>query len=362
MDKKAVYIVYAKRTAIGSLLGSLKAIPASDLGALVVETIIKESKLDSSLVDEVIMGQVITGGTGQNPARQTLIKAGLPQEVKGFTINKVCGSGLKSVCLAANSIIAGENEIVIAGGQENMSLGLHGTYIRAGKKFGNIEMIDLMQYDGLIDVFSNNLMGITAENIAKKFNITREIQDQYAVESHKKANIARSAGHFKDEIIPVEVKINKDTGIFNQDEGIRANTSLEVLSKLRPAFDKTGTITAGNASTINDGAACVMIVSERALKEHNLKPLARIVSYASLGVDPSIMGIAPVPASNKALEKASWRVEDLEVIEVNEAFAAQTVYVNQQMKWDVSKVNMNGGAIAVGHPIGASGTRILAEG
>lgn len=359
MDNKTAYIVYAKRTAVGSLLGSLGTIPAPKLGALLIESIVTQSKLDPTLIDEVIMGQVITGGAGQNPTRQALIQAGLPAEVKGFTVNKVCGSGLKTVCLAASSIITGENEVVIAGGQENMSLGLHGAYIRSGQKFGNLQMLDLMQHDGLVDAFSQNSMGITAEKIARKFNITREMQDEYAIQSQQKANIALEKGYFQDEILPVEVKVKKESKMFARDEGIRANTSLEVLSKLRPAFDKEGTVTAGNASAINDGAACVMVVSEEILKRYNLKPLVKIVSYASTGVDPSIMGIAPISASRKALEKAGWKVSDLEVIEANEAFAAQTIYVNQQMQWDINKVNMNGGAIAIGHPIGASGTRIL---
>lgn len=240
-----------------------------------------------------------------------------------------------------------------------MSLGLHGAYIRAGQKLGNITMVDLMQYDGLVDAFSNNSMGITAENIAKKFNINREIQDEYAAKSHQKASRARTEGYFKDEILPVEVKVKKDILLFDQDEGIRSNASLDVLAQLKPVFEKGGTVTAGNSSSINDGAACVMVVSEEALTKYNLQPLARIVSYASTGVDPNIMGIAPVPASLKALAKAGWRVEDLDVIEANEAFAAQAIYVNERMKWDIDKVNMNGGAIAIGHPIGASGARIF---
>ncbi|KJV81917.1 acetyl-CoA C-acetyltransferase family protein [Rickettsia hoogstraalii str. RCCE3] len=277
----------------------------------------------------------------------------------GYTINKVCGSGLKSVALAANSIMTGDNEIVIAGGQENMSLGMHGSYIRAGAKFGDIKMVDLMQYDGLTDVFSGVFMGITAENISKQFNISRQEQDEFALSSHKKAAKAQLAGIFKDEILPIEVTIKKTTSLFEHDETVRPDTSLEILSKLRPAFDKNGVVTAGNASSINDGAACLMVVSEEALKKHNLMPLARIVSYASAGVDPSIMGTAPVPASQKALSKAGWSVNDLEVIEVNEAFAAQSIYVNLEMKWDMDKVNINGGAIAIGHPIGASGGRVL---
>ncbi len=303
MSKKAVYITHAKRTAVGSLLGSLGSIPATKLAAIIIESILKDSKLDPAIINEVIMGQVITGGVGQNPARQALIQAGLPKEVTGFTVNKVCGSGLKTVCLAASSIIASDNEIVIAGGQENMSLGLHGSYIRAGYKLGSTQMVDLMQYDGLTDVFSNNLMGITAENISKRFNITREMQDEFALRSHQKAREAQAEGRFKDEILPVEVKMQKVTLLFDQDEGIRADIKSEVLAKLRPAFDKEGTVTAGNASSINDGAACLMVVSEEALKRYNLKPLVRIVSYAEVGVDPNIMGTGPVPAWTKLVGK-----------------------------------------------------------
>lgn len=356
---KPVYITHAKRTAFGSFMGSLSTTAAPMLAAHLIKDILQNSKIDPALVNEVIVGQVITGGSGQNPARQTLIHAGIPKEVPGYTINKVCGSGLKSVALAANSIMTGDNEIVIAGGQENMSLGMHGSYIRAGAKFGDIKMVDLMQYDGLTDVFSGVFMGITAENISKQFNISRQEQDEFALSSHKKAAKAQLAGIFKDEILPIEVTIKKTTSLFEHDETVRPDTSLEILSKLRPAFDKNGVVTAGNASSINDGAACLMVVSEEALKKYNLMPLARIVSYASAGVDPSIMGTAPVPASQKALSKAGWSVKDLEVIEVNEAFAAQSIYVNREMKWDMDKVNINGGAIAIGHPIGASGGRVL---
>ncbi|AAU04179.1 acetyl-CoA C-acetyltransferase [Rickettsia typhi] len=354
-----VYITHAKRTAFGSFMGSLSTTPAPMLAAHLINNILQDSKIEPALVNEVILGQVITGGSGQNPARQTLIYAGIPQEVPGYTINKVCGSGLKSIALAANSIMTCDNEIVIAGGQENMSLGMHGSYIRAGAKFGDIKMVDLMQYDGLIDVFSGVFMGITAENIAKQFNISRQEQDEFALSSHKKAAKAQLLGILQDEILPIEVTVKKTTSLFDHDETVRHDTSIEMLSKLRPAFDKNGVVTAGNASSINDGAACVLLVSEKALKKHNLTPLARIVSCASAGVDPRIMGTAPVPASKKALSKAGWSVNDLEVIEVNEAFAAQSIYVNREMKWDIEKVNINGGAIAIGHPIGASGGRIL---
>jgi acetyl-CoA C-acetyltransferase len=359
MNTRTVYITHAKRTAVGSFLGSLSTISAPHLGAAVINSILKDSKVDPVLINEVILGQVITGGSGQNPARQSLIYAGIPKIVPGFTVNKVCGSGLKTVALATSSIIAGDNEIVIAGGQENMSLGLHGAYVRAGLKFGDGKMVDLMQYDGLTDVFSGNFMGITAENIAKQFNITREMQDEFSLKSHQKAAAAQLEERFKNEILPIDVVTKKNTIIFEHDETVRPNTTMEILSKLRPAFDKNGTVTAGNASSINDGAACFMVVSEEALKKYNLTPLVRIVSYAAAGVDPNIMGTGPVPASKKALAKAGWSVEDLDVIEANEAFAAQAVYVNQEMKWDLDKVNMNGGAVAIGHPIGASGARVL---
>ncbi|ACP53851.1 Acetyl-CoA acetyltransferase [Rickettsia africae ESF-5] len=348
-----------QRTTFGSFMGSLSTTAAPMLAAHLINDILQNSKIDPALVGEVILGQVITGGSEQNPARQTLIYAGIPKEVPGYTINKVCGSGLKSVVLAANSIMMDDNEIVIAGGRENMSLCMHGSYIRAGAKFGDIKMVDLMQYDGLTDVFSGVFMGITAENISKQFNISRQQQDEFALSSHKKAAKAQLAGVFKDEILPVEVTIKKTTSLFDHDETVRPDISLEILSKLRPAFDKNVVVTADNASSINDGAACLMVVSEEVLKKHNLTPLARIVSYASAGVDPSIMGTAPVPASKKALSKAGWSVNDLEVIEVNEAFAAQSIYVNREMKWDMEKVNVNGGAIAIGHPIGASGGRVL---
>jgi acetyl-CoA C-acetyltransferase len=356
---KEVYITHAKRTAVGTFLGSLSGIAAPHLGAEVVKAILKESKIQGEAIDRVIMGQVISGGSGQNPARQTLIHAGLPIEVPGMTINKVCGSGLKAVALAANSIRAGESELILAGGQENMSLGMHGGNFRAGTKFGDLKLTDFMMYDGLTDVFSNSLMGITAENIAKKFAITREVQDQFALNSQLKAAKAQKEGKFKDEIVAIKVQRKKEEFIFDQDEGIRPDSTLEILAKLRPAFDPQGSVTAGNSSAINDGAACFLIASESALKKYNLEPIARVISYASAGVDPQIMGTGPVPASNKALAIAGWKVEDLNLIEANEAFAAQAQYVNQEMKWDTDIVNVNGGAIALGHPIGASGARIL---
>ena len=356
---REVFITHAKRTAVGSFLGSLSQIPAPALGASVIKAILDESKVDNKLISEVILGQVITGGSGQNPARQAAIKAGMDTSVPAVTINKVCGSGLKAVSIAANAIACKQADLIIAGGQENMSLGMHGTYIRSGRKFGDEKLIDFMMYDGLTDVFSGVAMGITAENIAKKFNISREMQDEFAVKSQAKAATAQKNGRFKNEIVPIEVQLKKETKIFDYDEGIRGDSSLEVLSKLRPAFDLAGTVTAGNASTINDGAAAVLVASEEAIKKYNLNPIARIVSTGMCGVDPSIMGTGPVPAAKLALARAGWSVDDLDLIEANEAFAVQACYVNEQMKWDTSKVNVNGGAVAIGHPIGASGARVL---
>jgi acetyl-CoA C-acetyltransferase len=356
---KEVFITHAKRTAVGSFLGSLSQIPAPELGASVIKAILDDSKVDNKLISEVILGQVITGGSGQNPARQAAIKAGMDTSVPAVTINKVCGSGLKAVSIGANAIACKQADLIIAGGQENMSLGMHGTYIRCGKKFGDEKLIDFMMYDGLTDVFSGVAMGITAENIAKKFNISREMQDEFAVKSQAKAAAAQKNGRFKNEIVPIEVQMKKETEIFDYDEGVRGDSSLEVLSKLRPAFDLAGTVTAGNASTINDGAAAVLVASEEAVKKYNLNPIARIVSTGMCGVDPSIMGTGPVPAAKLALARAGWSVDDLYLIEANEAFAVQACYVNEQMKWDTSKVNVNGGAVAIGHPIGASGARVL---
>ena len=354
-----VYMTHAKRTAIGSFLGSLSNIPASELGASVVKAILEESKVDPEAIDEVILGQVITGGCGQNPARQSIIKAGLPISIPAMTINKICGSGLKSVALAASMIRAGDANIIIAGGQENMSLGMHGSYIRGGSKFGDTKLIDFMMYDGLTDAFSQEIMGITAENIADKFGIDRQTQDELALASQLKASKASKDGKFIDEIVPIEVNKRKEKVIFDTDEGIRGSSTIEGLNALKPAFKKDGLVTAGNSSTINDGASVLLVVSASALKKYNLTPIAKIVSYASAGVEPAIMGTGPVPSSKAALLKAGWDVKDLDIIEANEAFAVQAEYVNRQMQWDINKVNINGGAIALGHPIGASGARIL---
>ena len=354
-----VYITHAKRTAIGNFLGSLSSIPASELGASVIKAILEKSKIDHEAIDEVILGQVITGGSGQNPARQSIIKAGLPISIPAMTINKVCGSGLKTVALAASAIRAGDANIIIAGGHENMSLGMHGSYMRGGSKFGDTKLIDFMMYDGLTDAFSGEIMGTTAENIADKFDINRQAQDALALASQLKAFKASKDGKFVDEIVPIEISKRKEKVIFDTDEGIRGNSTIEGLSALKPAFKEDGSVTAGNSSTINDGASVLLVVSASALKKYNLTPIAKIVSYASAGVEPGIMGTGPVPASKAALLKAGWDVKDLDVIEANEAFAVQAEYVNRQMQWDISKVNINGGAIALGHPIGASGARIL---
>jgi acetyl-CoA C-acetyltransferase len=359
MTTKSVYIVCAKRTATGTLMGSLSGISAPKLGAHVLKAILGETKLASGEINEVILGQVLTGGSGQNPARQSALFAGLPNESLAYTVNKVCGSGLKAVILGAQSILCDYHDIVIAGGQENMSLGMHAAYIRSGQKLGDLKFIDMMQYDGLTDAFSSALMGVTAENVAKKFGVDRAAQDEFSVKSHQKAAAARSSGRFKDEIVPIEIQSKKQTIIFDQDEGIRPDSSMEILSKLKPVFVQDGSVTAGNSSSINDGAAALLLVSEEALRKYNLKPLVRIVASAESGVDPNIMGVGPIPASKKALAKAGWQVSDLDLIECNEAFASQSVYVSREMGWDNEKVNVNGGAIALGHPIGASGARVL---
>lgn len=354
-----VYITHAKRTATGNFLGSLSSMPAHILGAEVIKAIMQESKLDPEMINEVILGQVLTGGVGQNPARQSVIAAGMPISIPAMTINKVCGSGLKSVALAANAIRAGEADLIIAGGQENMSLAMHASYLRAAHKFGDEKLLDMMKYDGLTDVFSGATMGMTAENIAKKFDISREAQDELALASQLRAAKAQNEGKFKDEIAPIEIEVKKEKILFDSDETVRHGSTAEGLAKLRPAFLEGGSVTAGNSSTVNDGAAGVLVASEAAVKKYNLTPIAKIVSHAMCGVEPSIMGTGPVPASKKALIRAGWNVQDLDRVEANEAFAVQAEYVHRQMNWNRDIVNINGGAIALGHPIGASGTRIL---
>ncbi len=354
-------IVAAGRTAVGNFLGALSAISAANLGAEVIKALLAKTGIQPEQVEEVIMGQVLTAGVGQNPARQAAIFAGLPATVPATTINKVCGSGVKSVQLAAQAIKAGDAGIVIAGGQENMSMAPHlldGS--RNGTKMGPITLKDSMIVDGLWDVFNDYHMGTTAENVAQKYELKREAQDQFAALSQQKAEAAQKAGKFADEIIPVRIPQKKgDPIVFDTDEFPRHGTTAETLGKLRPAFSKDGTVTAGNASGINDGAAAVIVMSRQKAGELGLKPLVSIKAYASAGVDPSIMGTGPIPASTKCLRNAGWSIGDLDLVEANEAFAAQAMSVNNELGWDVSKVNVNGGAIALGHPIGASGTRIL---
>ena len=356
-----IVIVAATRTAIGSFGGLLAKVPAHKLGAQVIKSLLDSTSVDRAQIDEVILGQVLTAGSGQNPARQAAIAAGLAYETPSMTINKVCGSGLKAVQLAFQAIACGDADIVIAGGQENMSLSGHVLpRSREGKKMGPWEMVDTMVVDGLWCVFNDYHMGVTAENIATKFEFTRKAQDQFALESQQKAENAQKLNLFKDEITPILIPQKRgDDIVFDTDEYPRHGTTEETLSKLRPAFKKDGTVSAGNASGINDGAAAVMVMSFAKAKELRLKPMARIVSYASAGVDPAIMGTGPIPASTKCLEKAGWKVSDVDRIEANEAFSAQAMSVNDSLGFDKSKVNVTGGAIALGHPIGASGARIL---
>lgn len=355
-----VVIVGAVRTAVGKFGGSLAKVPAAELGATVIRALLAKTGVQADQISEVILGQVLTAGVGQNPARQAVIRAGLPESVPAMTINKVCGSGLKAVMLAAQSIQCGDAEIVIAGGQENMSASPHvlnGS--RDGFRMGDAKLVDTMIVDGLWDVYNNFHMGITAENLAKKYEISREEQDVFSTASQNKAEAAQAAGKFKDEIVPVVIPSKKGDIVFDSDEFIKPGATLESLASLKPAFDKAGTVTAGNASGINDGAAAVLVMSESKAKALGLPVLARIKSFASAGVDPAIMGIGPAPATRLALKKAGWTAEQLDLVEANEAFAAQACAVNKELGWDTSKVNVNGGAIAIGHPIGASGARVL---
>ena len=356
-----IVIVSAGRTAVGKFGGSLAKVPATELGAVVIKAVLARSGLNVEQIGEVIMGQVLAAGVGQNPARQSVLKAGFPHGIPGLTINAVCGSGLKAVMLAAQSVATGDSDIVIAGGQENMSASPHvlnGS--RDGQRMGDWKMVDTMIVDGLWDVYNQYHMGITAENVAKKYGIDRAMQDALALASQTKAAAAQDADKFKDEIIPISIPQKKgDPVVFSADEFINRKTSAEGLAGLRPAFDKAGSVTAGNASGLNDGAAAVMVMTAKKAQALGLTPLARIASYATAGLDPAYMGMGPVPASTKALARAGWKAQDLDLLEINEAFAAQACAVNQEMGWDTSKVNVNGGAIAIGHPIGASGCRIL---
>ena len=356
-----IVIVAAARTAVGKFGGTLARTPAADLGAAVIQELLKRARLEGDQVGEVILGQVLTAGVGQNPARQAVIKSGLPKAVPAMTINKVCGSGLKAVMLAAQAVRDGDSDIVIAGGQESMSLSPHVLQgSRDGQRMGDWKMIDTMIVDGLWDVYNQYHMGITAENVARQYGIGREAQDALALDSQRKAAAAQDAGRFKDEIVPFSIPQKKgDPVVFAADEFINKKTSAEALAGLRPAFDKAGSVTAGNASGLNDGAAGVVLMTAAKAAALGLTPLARIASYASAGLDPTIMGMGPVPAAQKALARAGWKPGDLDLLEINEAFAAQACAVHQEMGWDTSKVNVNGGAIAIGHPIGASGCRIL---
>jgi len=355
-----IVIVGAARTPIGKFGGTLAKTPAAQLGALAIRSALERARVVPEQVSEVIMGQVLTAGVGQNPARQAAMKAGLPDMVPAMTINKVCGSGLKAAMLGAQSIANGDAEVVVAGGQESMSLAPHALMgSREGFRMGDATMVDTMIVDGLWDVYNQYHMGVTAENVAREYAVTREEQDAFAVASQNKAEAAQKAGRFKDEIVPVEIASRKGTVTFVDDEYPRHGATLEALRTLKPAFDKNGTVTAGNASGINDGAAAVVLCSARKAKELGVKPLARIKAFASAGVDPRYMGMGPVPASKRCLARAGWEPKDLELMEINEAFAAQAIAVNRQMGWDTARVNVNGGAIALGHPIGASGCRIL---
>jgi acetyl-CoA C-acetyltransferase len=355
-----IVIVSAARTAVGSFNGAFAATPAHELGAAAIKAALVRAEVDAGEVDEVILGQVLTANQGQNPARQAAIKAGIPQDKTAFGLNQVCGSGLRAVALGMQQIANGDAKIVIAGGQESMSLSQHGAHLRAGTKMGDLKFVDTMIRDGLMDVFNGYHMGQTAENVAAKWQLSRDEQDQFALASQNKAEAAQKAGRFKEEIVPFTVSGRKGDVVIDADEYIRPGTTLDALAKLKPAFAKDGTVTAGNASGINDGGAALVLMSAKDASARGLTPLGRIASWATAGVDPAIMGTGPIPASRKALEKAGWKVKDLDLVEANEAFAAQALAVNKDMGWDPAIVNVNGGAIAIGHPIGASGARVLA--
>ena len=359
MKDEDVVIVSAARTPVGSFNGALSSVPAHTLGEVAIRAALDRAHVPPADVDEVIMGQVLTAGEGQNPARQAAIAAGIPIEATAWGLNQVCGSGLRAVAVGAQQIKTGDADIIVAGGQESMSLAPHVAHLRNGQKMGNIEFIDSMIKDGLWEAFNGYHMGNTAENVARQWQITREEQDKFATHSQNKAEAAKKAGKFKDEIVPVTIKTRKGETVVSEDEYIREGAKIEDAAKLRPAFDKEGTVTAGNASGINDGAAAVVLMSAAEAKKRKLKPLARIASWATAGVDPKVMGSGPIPASRKALEKAGWKIGDVDLVEANEAFAAQALAVNKDLAFDPAKVNVNGGAIAIGHPIGASGARIL---
>jgi len=359
MKDEEIVIVGAARTPVGSFNGSLASQSAHALGEVAIRAALERAKVDAADVNEVIMGQVLTAAQGQNPARQAAMAAGVPKEATAWGVNQVCGSGLRAVALGAQQIAMGDADIVVAGGQESMSQAPHAAHLRNGTKMGNLNMVDTMIKDGLWEAFNDYHMGATAENVAKKWQLTREEQDTFAVASQNKAEAAKKAGKFKDEIAPVTIKTRKGDVVVDEDEYIREGATMDSVAKLRPAFDKEGTVTAGNASGINDGAAAVVLMTAAEAKKRGLTPLARVASWAVAGVDPTIMGTGPIPASRKALEKAGWKPGDLDLIEANEAFAAQALAVNKDLGWDTDKVNVNGGAIAIGHPIGASGARVL---
>jgi acetyl-CoA C-acetyltransferase len=355
----AIVIASAARTPVGSFNGAFATLPAHDLGKVAIKAALERAGVSGADVNEVIMGQILSGGQGQNPARQAAVNAGTPYETTAWGLNQLCGSGLRAVAVGAQQIAAGDAKIIVAGGQESMSMAPHVAHLRGGQKMGSLEFVDSMIKDGLWDAFNGYHMGNTAENVAEKWQITRAEQDAFAVASQNKAEAAQKAGKFKDEIVPVTIKGRKGDTVVEADEYIRAGVTLDSISGLRPAFKKDGSVTAGNASGINDGAAAVVLMSEDEAKKRGIEPLAKIVSWATAGVDPAVMGSGPIPASRKALEKAGWTVGDLDLIEANEAFAAQALAVNKDMGWDPAKVNVNGGAIAIGHPIGASGARVL---
>ncbi|MCM2440409.1 acetyl-CoA C-acyltransferase [Agrobacterium vitis] len=359
MSTPSIVIASAARTAVGSFNGAFANVAAHDLGATAIKAVLERAGIEAAEVDEVILGQILTAGQGQNPARQAAMKAGIPQEKTAWGLNQLCGSGLRAVALGMQQIATGDASIIIAGGQESMSLAPHCAHLRAGTKMGDMKMIDTMIKDGLTDAFYGYHMGVTAENVARQWQLTRDEQDAFAVASQNKAEAAQTAGRFKDEIVPVTVPGRKGDVIVDADEYIRAGATLDSMTKLRPAFDKEGTVTAGNASGINDGAAAALLMTEAEAVRRGIQPLARIASWATAGVDPKIMGTGPIPASRKALERAGWSVNDLDLVEANEAFAAQACAVNKDLGWDTSIVNVNGGAIAIGHPVGASGARIL---
>ena len=355
----SIVVAGAARTAVGSFNGAFANTPAHELGAVAVKEALVRAGVDAKEVDEVVLGQILTAAQGQNPARQAAMAAGIPQEATAWGLNQLCGSGLRAIAIGMQQIASGDARIIVAGGQESMSMAPHAQYLRSGVKMGDLKLVDTMIKDGLTDAFHGYHMGITAENVARQWQLTRDEQDRFAVASQNKAEAAQKAGRFKDEITPVTIKGRKGDTIVDQDEYIRAGTTLETVSKLKPAFDKEGTVTAANASGINDGAAAVVLMTEDEASRRGLTPLVRIVSWATAGVDPAIMGTGPIPASRKALEKAGWSVGDLDLVEANEAFAAQACAVNKDMGWNPDIVNVNGGAIAIGHPVGASGARIF---